>query len=72
MIERYKREATFAELKPFCRHHGDNDFIEITNWHNCEGFDVTISSKNKEQKFSLTYGEYEALVHLISTTRHEG
>lgn len=71
MIERYKREAAFAELKPFCHHHGDNDYIEITDWYNGEGFDVIISSKNKEERFSLTHGEYQALVHLITAPRHE-
>jgi N-acetyl-anhydromuramyl-L-alanine amidase AmpD len=71
VIERYKREAVFAELNRFCHHAGNGDFIEITDWHNHEGYDITISSKNKEERFSLTAGQYEALVHLMSAPRHE-
>jgi hypothetical protein len=67
----YKRESIFAELKPFCHHAGDNDYIEITDWYNGEGYDIIISSKNRQERVSLTEGEYQALVHLINAPRHE-
>jgi hypothetical protein len=39
----------------------EHDFIELCEWHNGEGFDVTISDKS----ISLTWGEFEALTALV-------
>ena len=44
-MELKKRNSVFTELKPFCYMSGDNDFIEVTEWTNGEGFDITISDK---------------------------
>jgi threonine dehydrogenase-like Zn-dependent dehydrogenase len=60
-----ERRAVFAELKPYCFHAGENDFIEVTEWTNGEGVDVTIES-NGHQQFSLTWGQWEALQALIA------
>jgi len=65
-ISIYNRKAKFAELKPYCHLAGSSDFIELTEWANGEGFEVTLSSKNREQHFSLTYGEFQALLALHS------
>lgn len=63
MIESYERKARFAELKPYCHHSKDDDFMEVCEWHNGEGFDVTVSDK---QKMSFTWGEWEALQVLVA------
>jgi hypothetical protein len=39
----------------------EHDFIELCEWHNGEGFDVTISDS---KSISLTWGEFEALTAL--------
>lgn len=63
MIECYERKARFTELKAYCYHSKDNDFIEVCEWNNGEGFDVTVSEK---QKMSFTWGEWEALNVLVA------
>lgn len=60
-METYERKAKFTELKKYDHFAKDDDFIEVCEWHNGEGFDVTIGSK----MFQLTWGEFEALNALI-------
>jgi len=64
-IETYERKAKFAELKPYCHFAKPNDFIEVTEWHNGEGFDAYISGNN-EQRVSLSWGQWEALQSLVT------
>ena len=63
-MKEYKRTAKFTELKNYDHLAKDNDFMEVTEWFNGEGFDVEISSGNG-QRFQLTWGEYDALKYLI-------
>ena len=62
MMKTYNRKATFTLLKPYCYFAQPEDFIEVTEWHNGEGIDVTINTKSGEKHISLTHGEFEALV----------
>jgi hypothetical protein len=66
-VNEYTRDSLFAELKQFCTFSiGKNgDYIEITEWANGEGFDVDIETTQR-QRFQLTWGQYEALKHLIN------
>lgn len=61
-MKQYERKSKFTELKPYDHLAKEHDFIEVTEWHNGEGFDVTISD-NKQ--FSLTWGEFEALTAMV-------
>jgi hypothetical protein len=65
MIEVSQRTNKFMELSPYDYHAKENDYIEVCEWSNGEGVDVTISSGTREQKFSFTFGEYEALQTLM-------
>jgi len=64
-MELKKRNSVFTELNPFCYLSGDNDYIEVTEWTNGEGFDITISDKSGDRITSMTYGEYKALKKVI-------
>ena len=44
----------------------EHDFAEICEWTNGEGFDVTVNSVSGEQRFGLTYGQWEALQVLVN------
>jgi hypothetical protein len=66
MIEISKRKAVFSELKGYCHHAGDNDFMEVTKWSNGEGYDICIDRKNGHEKFSLTFGEFDLLTVLMN------
>ena len=58
-MEIYKRKSVFAEVKGILSKPGD--FIEITEWNNGEGFDVTINST----MFQLTWDQYKLLTKLV-------
>ena len=63
-FEIYDRPAIFAELKQFCHLAKQHAFIEVTEWTNGEGWDITISSES-EQHITLTYGQFDAIKKLI-------
>ena len=63
-ITRYKLEAAFAPLQKFDHLAKHGDFIEVSLWHNGEGFDAYLSS-DAEQTIRLSWGEFKALKRLI-------
>jgi hypothetical protein len=63
-ITHYKLDAAFALLSEFDCIAKPDDFIEVSLWHNGEGFDVHLSSHN-EQSIKLTWGEFKALKKLV-------
>lgn len=62
------RKAKFLDLKAYCVFAKEHDFIEVTEWINGEGFDVTISNAGGviNKTLSLTVGEFEALTVLVN------
>jgi hypothetical protein len=44
-IEVYNRKARFAELRPYDAFADASSFMEVCEWHNGEGFDVTIDNR---------------------------
>ena len=69
-IDLYDRQAAFAELKHFCHLSKEHDFVEVTEWHNGEGFDITINATT-EQNVSVTYGQFDAIKKLIKTLNNK-
>lgn len=69
--EQYERDSVFATLEQWCKGYGTkHDYIEVTGWYNGEGFDVDIET-NQRQRFQLTWGQYEALKHLVEIIEHK-
>ena len=62
-METYQRQARFTELRPYDQFAKDDDFMEVCEWHNGEGFDVTVGTS---QQFSLTLGQWECLQTLVN------
>jgi hypothetical protein len=60
-LTEYKRNAKFAALAQYDHWATPDDFIEVTEWYNGEGFDVQLSTKSGEQRMSFSWGEYAAL-----------
>lgn len=60
----YKKDSIIENLKDHCGFSKDSDFLEVTDWSNCEGIDVSISSRT-DQMFSLTWGEWSCLKKVI-------
>lgn len=63
-IERYKLDTAFAKLSDFDHCSALDGFIEVSLWHNGEGFDVNLNSSG-EQRFCLTWGQFKAIKKLI-------
>ena len=61
-----QRKAIFANLKPYCHFAQQDDYIEVTEWSNGEGYDVTIHNVDGIKNISLTFGEFQALTTLIN------
>jgi len=65
-IKEYNRKSVFAELSEFDYLSKEDAFIEVTEWKNGEGFDVSINNF-QEQYFNITHGQLKALNKLIKT-----
>ena len=64
-MERSKRNAIFEELKGYCIFGQKNDYIEVTEWSNGDGVDVDVSAVDGNQRFSLTWGQFDLLKKMI-------
>lgn len=69
-ITRYKLDAAFADLRKFDHLANLDDFIEVSMWHNGEGFDAHLSSHG-DQFFHLSWGQFKALKKLIKELDHD-
>ena len=56
----YSRTTRSVELKDYVINGISNDWIEVTEWENGEGFDLHLS--RGEQWLSLTWEEYRAMM----------
>lgn len=59
--ERYSRKAIFAELKDYCVLAKEHDFIEVCEWYNGKGYDITIDDKTHQ----FTHGQLKAIKKLV-------
>ena len=59
-MEVSQRKRISDNLRKYCHCVKDTSFIEITEWANGEGWDITIDDKT----FSLTYGQLDAINYL--------
>jgi len=57
----YQRNARWNCLQEYDYCAKPDDFIEVTEWYNGEGFDVHLSTSAGEQRMSFSWGEYQAL-----------
>lgn len=65
-IEVSKRNSVFSEIGKYCCFSSEGDYIEVVEWSNAEGVDITIERKRVVERFSLTYGEWELLQVLMN------
>lgn len=68
------RKSATANLKDFCLFSmGDrashDHFIEVTEWSNFEGYDITIEDFNGRKSISITKGQLEALEKCVGKLR---
>ncbi len=61
------RKSIYDDLQKYDCLKNKSSFIEITEWANGEGWDITID----EKMFNLTYGELEAIKYLTRALDYE-
>lgn len=68
-MKKNNRKSVSDDLNKYdyLRNTDENAFIEVTEWSNGEGYDITIETKNGSKLISLTNGELEAINYLTKT-----
>lgn len=66
-MEKSKRNTVIDDLNKFCHLAKEHDYIEITEWSNGEGWDISFNDKH----ISLTYGELDAINYLTKVLEYE-
>lgn len=69
-MEFASRKSVHDDLKKYDYLSKDGGYVEVTEWVNGEGIDVTIES-GSTKLISLTYGELDAINHLQNALRYE-
>ena len=69
-VEFYNRKSIFSKLKQFDHLAKEDDFMEITEWKNGEGVDLSIWSFNTIN-IQLSYGQLDAIKKLIKKLDNE-
>lgn len=67
-MEKYTKKSISDKLTKYdYLANSDDNFIEITEWHNGEGITVVIN----EKVYDLTYGQLDAINYLSQALRYE-
>lgn len=66
-MEKYNRRSAMDDLTKYDYLAKENDFIEVCEWKNGEGFDISFSDKS----ISLSHGQIEAIQYLINTLQYQ-
>lgn len=66
-MEFAERKSVNDKLRKYDHLAKEDDFIEVTEWANGEGWDVTIN----ERQLLLTRGELEAIEYLTRSLDHK-
>lgn len=62
------RRSINEQLKKFHPQAKEDSYIEVTEWINGEGWDITID----ERTFSMHFDELDAINYLIKVIEYEG
>ena len=66
-MEKYNKNTVSEYLMAFDPSADKDDFIEVSEWKNGEGYDITIISKFRTMNFCLTLEELDAINYLTKT-----
>lgn len=70
-METKERKTVFDDLTKYCYIAKEHDFIEVTEWTNGEGYDISIGTNTGTKQISLTHGELEAINYLVKTLDYQ-
>jgi predicted urease superfamily metal-dependent hydrolase len=63
------RKSVSCKVGQHCYLSGESDFIEVTEWVNKDGVDITVLSHHQEERFTLTWGQAKLLNKLIKALK---
>ena len=66
--EIYNKKSVMDNLKKYDYLAKDDDYIEVTQWYNGEGYDISMKD---DVLFSLTIGQLEAINYLTKKLDYE-
>ena len=66
--EIYNKKSVMDNLKKYDYLAKDDDYIEVTQWYNGEGWDINIKDNFS---FTLTIGQLEAINYLVKRLDYE-
>ena len=66
--EIYNKKSVMDNLKKYDYLAKDDDYIEVTQWYNGEGWDIHIKDN---VSFTLTIGQLEAINYLVKKLDYE-
>ena len=64
----YTRKTAWDKLRKYDYLAKDDDYIEVTQWYNGEGWDINIKDN---VSFTLTIGQLEAINYLVKKLDYE-
>lgn len=70
-MEIKNRKTVFDDLRKYCYLAKEHDSIEVTEWTNEGGYDISVSSSSAIRQISLTRGELEAINYLVKTLDYQ-
>ena len=66
-MEKYKLKATSDDLRKYDYLAKEDDFIEVSEWSNGEGWNISIN----DNTFQLTMGQLDAINYLTKTLEYD-
>lgn len=65
------RKTVYDDLEKYCYFAKEGDCIEVTNWTNGEGFDISLINSKGTRYLSITHGELNAINYLTKALEIE-
>lgn len=69
-MEYNHRKSVFDELKAYDPQAHDEDYIEVTEWVNGLGYDITIWANKSITNLSLPFEHLEAINYLVKSLEY--
>ena len=66
-MKKYKLKAISDDLRKYDYLAKENDFIEVSEWNNGEGWNISIN----DNTFQLTMGQLDAINYLTKTLEYD-
>lgn len=72
MMEISRRKSVIDNLRKFCfSSTNEEDTIEVTEWANGDGVDVSITRGDNTSLFTFSYEELDAVNYLVKVLAYE-